>query len=315
MSNGQTAAQWRRSETRKVRPFLVTKELARALDRCAVRLRPGDSFVHEESIKIPAGEVGRLEPTLRLSINQASLAMLMPAERTDLRCMVFLESGFLKRIDILADTETTLSESMDIDIPLELSRQLRIGNSSILSVALCLNRERPKSAGTAFHKGHWLAKKTFDLNVEKEGAAFSIEPLDDAVRKRFSLPPGSLYYIHYLGGLNEPVSADSPPAKVYVAKEVIDRLVLTTQQRNAATVEAMLAAEIAAAIVSRAFDEMGEEEEVTAGSPLASLLKKLRDGFGVDISTVRQWCNDNDGLRLRAYLHADCQTVRNILAN
>jgi hypothetical protein len=78
--------------------------------------------------------------------------------------------------------------------------------------------EQKMAPGKPFRKGHWLAKKTFDITVEHDAMAFSIEPLDELIRHKFGLPDGTLYFINYLGGFNEPMEPDSPPARVYVAK-------------------------------------------------------------------------------------------------
>lgn len=310
-----TNREWRRSETRVVRPFVGTKGISEALDGSLIRLKSGDAFIEAESIKVAVSEVGSLDISVKVNLNPESLAALSPSEKKSLNCVVLLESGFLKRTEILEVRDLSDAKSFELDVAPELTRRLRAGFSTTLSLALYLNEEREKSPGKPFHKGHWLAKKTFNLDVEKESVAFSIEPLDEAVRKRFSLPSGTLYFINYIGGLNEVVQPDSPPARVYVAKEVIDRLTLSSQQKNAATVESFLTAELTAAIVIRAFDEMDAEEAVTPGSPLASVLKRLKDGFGADESAIRRWATENDGLTLRGYLHSDSQTVRNILAN
>jgi len=307
------SSDWRRSEPRTVRPFLAAKKVEHILNESALRLKPGEPFERSESIHVPASEVGRLEPTIRLAIDPAELALIDDDDKNTMKCLVFIESSFVKRTELVQQIDLDLREPIDVEIPVDLARRIRFGSSSKVTIALCLMKERDKTAGKLFHKGHWLAKKTFEVTVEKESAAFKIEPLDDLVRHQFGLPEGTLYFINYLGGFNEPMEPDSPPARVYVAKEVIDRLSLATQQKTASVVESFLAAEITCFLVSKAFADFGPDEEVAQGSPLASLVKQLQESFSVDTGTIRRWSTENNGLTLRAFLHADNQSVRSIL--
>lgn len=304
---------WRRSEPRTVRPFLAARQVQHVLDSSAIRLKPGEPFEHTEAIRIAASEVGRLEPTLRLDIDREGLASLADEDRKNIKCLVFVESSFVKRTELIQQVDLDLREPVEVEIPIDFAQRIRFGYLSKVTVALCLMNEQKMAPGKPFRKGHWLAKKTFDITVEHDSMAFSIEPLDELIRHKFGLPDGTLYFINYLGGFNEPMEPDSPPARVYVAKEVIDRLSLATQQKTASVVESFLASEIAAFLVARAFADLGPDEEIAQGSPLAGLVKQLQGSFGVDASTIRRWSVENNGLTLKAYLHADNQTVRNIL--
>lgn len=304
---------WKRSEPRTVRPFLAAKKIEHVLDGIGIRLKQGEPFEEEEVIRIAASEVGQLEPTIRLTIDQTCLSSLEDGDKKNVRCLIFVEGSFIKRTELIHQTDLDLREPMEIDVPVDLAQRMRFGSSTKVTIALCLMKERERIAGKPFRKGHWLAKKTFDISVERDSTAFSIEPLDDIIRLRFGLPEGTLYFVNYVGGFNETMDPESPPARVYVAKEVIDKLALATQQKSASIVESFLAAEITAFLVTKAFEDMGSEEEVAQGSPLASLTKQLQESFSVDTATVRRWATENHGLTLRSYLHADNQIVRNIM--
>jgi hypothetical protein len=287
--------------------------LEKALDETSISLKAGEPFSLETTLRIPATEVGRLAPTLRVSVDGTCLGTLPKSEQRQLVGLIFAESQFLKNCELVRHFEPLNESAFDCDIPTDLVRSLRLGIRSSVSVLLCLSSERAVVPGQPFRKGHWLAKKTFELNSEKEGMAFSIEPLDDHARNRLRLPDGTLYYVDYIGGFNEPLVADSPPARVYVDKDVIDRLALVSQQRQAAVVEGMLAAEITAALVARAVADLGEAEEIAPGTPLSSLLKRLRESSRLDDSAILAMARESGAPRLRAFLQADCEIVRSII--
>ena len=179
---------WTRSEPRTVRPFFAARQLKDALQGCGLRLKSGERYEESDSIRVPASEVGGLEPTLRLSIDQSAISGLADEDRQGVKCMVFVESSFVKRTDLIEQIDLNLREPVDIEVPVDLARRIRFGSSSRITIALCLTEQREKYVGKPYRKGHWLAKKVFDVHIERDATAFSIEPLDEAVRKLFSLP-------------------------------------------------------------------------------------------------------------------------------
>ena len=115
---------WRRSEPKTIRPFLDAKEAGQALSDCALKLKPGDAFRLDEAVRISPSEIGRLEPVLKVVLDQNSLKELAEEERKALRCFVMAESRFVKRVEVIREIAIDQNQPLEIDLPVDLCRQV-----------------------------------------------------------------------------------------------------------------------------------------------------------------------------------------------
>ncbi|MCW5665455.1 MAG: hypothetical protein KIT35_16605 [Piscinibacter sp.] len=136
--------------------------------------------------------------------------------------------------------------------------------------------------------------------------------MDDAGWMAMGFPPKTLYYVDYYGGVNEPASKDRPIAKVFVHADVFKKLAADNLPKMSRPMMAFLAAEIPCQILAVSYPDWKDAEGVEPRSPLAAFLKRINRIQPCTLPQLKQLVDQPGMPRLKAILHADQQTVRQV---
>lgn len=302
---------YHKSATKDVRPFFEAAALEQATDGAQIRLFEGQPFTEAASFTIEEQEVPRLALVVKPNISEATLAGGSVA-RGRLALAVTAANPFLKRTALVHKTLLSKEVPEEISIGPDVLDELGGGSNLTIEVAVCLAAGTKREVGKPFMQGHWLSKKSFELRPPKPADDFGVDPMDDDGWKKMGFPPKTLYYVDYYGGVNEPASKDSPIAKVFVHSDVYKKLAADNLPRMSRPMMAFLAAEIPCQILSASYSDWRDAEVVEPRSPLSAFLKRVNKVQPCTLGQLKVLVEQPGMPKLRAILHADQQSVRQV---
>ena len=304
-------AKYHKSATRDIRPFFGTASLEQALDTAQIRLFEDQPFTDASAFTIEEQDAARLSIALRPNLSEATLSGGAIA-RAKLVLAITALNPFLKRTVLVQTVALSGAAPEEVMIGAEVLERLGGGSRMTLEVALCLSKQMPKQPGSPFLRGHWIAKKTFDLRPPTIAEDFGIDPMDDAGWKAMGMPAKTLYFVQYYSGVNEPVSKDRPMAKVLIHADAYKKLSTDSNAKMAKPLMAFLAAEIPCQILAASVSEWKDSEAPESKSPLQAFLKRINRIQPCTLDQLRSFVEQPGMPRLRAILHADQSSVRQI---
>jgi hypothetical protein len=136
--------------------------------------------------------------------------------------------------------------------------------------------------------------------------------MDDEGWKALGFPPKTLYYVEYYSGFNEPVSKDRPLAKVRIHADVYKKLAADNLPKMSRPIMAFLAAEIPCQLLALSLSEWKDASQPEARSPLSAFLKRINRIQPCTLEQLRILVEQPGMPKLRAILHADQQSVRQV---
>lgn len=306
-----TNPKYHKSASKDVRPFFEAATLEEAIDDAQIRLYENQPFTEVTSFIVEEQEVPRLALAVKPNLNEATLAG-GSISRGKLALAVTVVNPFLKKTVLVHKASLAKPAPDEITIGAEVLERLGGGSNITVEVALCLSTALTKEAGKPFMQGHWLSKKTFDLRPPKPAEDFGVDPMDDAGWKAMGYPPKTLYHVEYFGYVNETANKDRPIAKVYVHSDVYKKLAADNLPKLSRPMMAFLAAEIPCQILAASFDDWKDAEAVEPRSPLSAFLKRIDKVQPCTLQLLKQLVNQPGMPKLRAILHTDQQSVRQI---
>ncbi len=306
-----TNAKYHKSASKDVRPFFEAATLEVAVEDAQIRLFEDQPFTDATSFIVEEQEVPRLALVVKPNLSEVTLAG-GAITRSKLALAVTVVNPFLKKTVLVHKTSLAKPAPDEIAIGAEALERLGGGSNITIEVALCLASALTKEAGKPFMQGHWLSKKTFDLRAPKPAEDFGVDPMDDAGWKAMGYPPKTLYHVEYFGYVNEQANKDRPIAKVYVHADVYKKLAADNLPKVSRPMMAFLAAEIPCQILAASFDDWKDAEAVEPRSPLSAFLKRIDKVQPCTLQLLKQLVNQPGMPKLRAILHADQQSVRQV---
>jgi hypothetical protein len=306
-----TNPKYHKSASKDVRPFFEAATLEEAIDGAQIRLFENQPFTEATSFIVEEQEIPRLALAVKPNLSEATLAG-GSISRGKLALAVTVVNPFLKKTVLVHKASLAKPAPDEITIGAEVLERLGGGSNITVEVALCLSTALTKEAGKPFMQGHWLSKKTFDLRPPKPAEDFGVDPMDDAGWKAMGYPPKTLYHVEYFGYVNETANKDRPIAKVYVHSDVYKKLAADNLPKLSRPTMAFLAAEIPCQILAASFDDWKDAEAVEPRSPLSAFLKRIDKVQPCTLQQLKQLVNQPGMPKLRAILHTDQQSVRQI---
>lgn len=289
---------WRRSEPRDLRPFFGADQLGRVLDGAAVRLRPGEEPIEGPRIVLDQGDLERAEVTILPALRQDELLEVLAHRAACYALAITLRDPmFMHR---LRSRTWPISEPLPEVVPISES-DLRIfghGRAIEIGLSLCLAEDCAPEPGWPSVTGSWIARKRFVLGIRSNRSAFDIQPLTEEVRKLNRLAPGALVFAEILGSIAEPTEEGGAFATVYLAESILAAL---HAERKDPSLNAVVEAEIVAAVLSAIVPELDEVADVEKGTPMARVLDQLGGNLPMELDQFRDLARDPQ--RLRAVIH------------
>lgn len=306
-----TTAKYHKSASKDVRPFFSEVTLEEAIDGAQIRLFENQPFTDSTAFIVEDQEIGRLAVTIRPNLSEATLAG-GSIGRSKLVLAVTAVNPFLKKVILVEKVSLDKPAPDEIHIDAEVLERLGGGSNVTIEVVLCLAKSQAKEVGKAFMQGHWLSKKSFDLRPPKPAEDFGVDEMDDAGWKAMGFPPKTLYYVEYFGYISEAANKERPIAKVYVHSDVYKKLAADNLPKVGRTVMSFLAAEIPCQILASSYEEWKDAEQIEIRSPLAAFLKRIDKVQPCTLQQLKQLVSQPGMPKLRAILHTDQQSVRQV---
>jgi hypothetical protein len=307
-----TTATYRKSATKEIRPFFGLATLENALDHAQIRLFEDQPYTDANSFTVEEHDVRRLNITLRPNIDAKALISGSASAKKLLLAVTAL-NPFMKRTALVLKLPLANNSAVDeVCVGAEMLDSLGGGSSVTIEIALCLAQHLPKKPGSPFLLGHWLSKKTFEIRPPKLSEEFDVAPMDDKDWIAMGMPPKTLYFIDYCGGVNEPANKDRPLAKVLIHSDVFKKLSVDSNQKMGKPLMSFLAAEIACQILAASVSDWKDIDQAEQRSPLSAFLKRINRVQSCSIDQLRKLVEEPGMQRLRAILHADQQSVRQV---
>lgn len=305
------STKYHKSASKDVRPFFEAATLEEAIAGAQIRLFENQPFTDAASFVIEEQEVSRLALAVKPNLSEATLDG-GSIKRSKLTLAVTAFNPFLKKTSLVGKFPLAKSAPDEVAIGAEVLERLGGGSNITIEIALCLAEALTKEAGKPFMQGHWLSKKSFDLRPPKPAEDFGVDSMDDAGWKAMGFPAKTLYYVDYYGGVNEPASKDRPIAKVFVHADVFKKLAADNLPKMSRPMMAFLAAEIPCQILAVSYSDWKDAEGVEPRSPLAAFLKRINRIQPCTLQQLKQLVDQPGMPKLKAILHADQQTVRQV---
>ena len=306
-----TKASYHKSATKDIRPFFAAATLEEAVDGAQIRLYEDQPFTDAISFTIEEQEVPRLAIVVKPNVSEATLAG-GAISRNKLVLAITAFNPFLKKTVLIRKVLLSTESPDEVAIGVEVLERLGGGSNITIEVALCLASALTKEAGKPFMQGHWLSKKSFDLRPPKQAEDFGVDPMDDDGWKAMGFPAKTLYHVEYYSGVNEPASKDRSIAKVYVHSDVYKKLAADNLPKMSRPLMAFLAAEIPCQILAASYPDWKDSDELDPRSPLAAFMKRINKIQLCTLPQLKQLIDQPGMPKLRAILHADQQSVRQV---
>jgi len=306
-----SSSKYHKTATKDVRPFFSTATLEEAIEGAQIRLFEDQPFTDATGFTIEEQDVSRLALTVRPNLSEALLTGSAIA-RSKLALAVTVFNPFLKKTVLVHKGSLAKEAPEEIAIGSEVLERLGGGANVTVEVALCLATAAKKEAGKPFLQGHWLSKKSFDLRPPKLTEDFDVEAMDDEGWKAMQYPAKTLYHVDYYTGVNEPVVKDRPMAKVRIHSDVYKKLAADNLPKMSRPMMAFLAAEIPCQILAASLSDWKDAAVAEPRSPLSAFLKRINRIQPCTLEQLRALVESPGMPKLRAILHADQQSVRQV---
>lgn len=302
-------ANWRRTESRVVRPFASAED---ALREVRFRLRNEEEFDDRTSFDGSHLDPRDLRPEFALNVNASALDAVRPIGMGDLCLVVRLADGRLRRSEqIFASEIEAVPERWAV--PPEVKSRFSWNFDTTASVALVLRSDRRPEPGLPFRRGHWVARKDFSIRSNPEPRAFPVERWagEDFVRR--GLPRDTAYWIDFLAeDLNARFEDPSDAFRVCLRADLYDALLDGGESPGGRAVTALIVAEILTEVLWRGLDRLSPDDEILTRGLLHAALARVTKKTGADCGTLRQLVAKKELSSLRAYAQAAVDARRDL---
>lgn len=301
------AKPWHREEPREVRPFFKLAKAEDALVDSRIKLFPDSEGSTDPIHLLDDIDLGRLSLKIEPIVVDPSLWMPKELSSSELKLVLLVENKFLKR------SETIFSVSLNEDLPTqwEISESVieRFGGGKglMLTVAICLAVDRKALPGSPFILGHWLARKSFGLQLQTMRALFDVQPRTDEDWIKAHFPPKTFFAVNYSDGIASAAETGSSVATVFVHADAYHKM---ANSKLGDSLQPVLAAEIISTILLESYPEWKDLIEVESGSPLETLLGQLGKGKSMTLDDLKKLAKNH--ALLRACLQDHLSIVQNL---
>ncbi len=301
---------WTRSEPKTLRPFFGATGLEDILEEASIELRRGDEPLTEEKRVLDAAQMQDLDPILRPCLDADGLTEALGPRAGDYELVVTLRTPQMFRRELVGRwrCDGELPQEITFDDPRLLS-DARVTGHAIIGITICLSKAVSPEEGWPASPGAWVARKTFDLGIDRRQSTFSFDPLTEEERQARGLPERTAFVVD-AEDLNQPIQEDEPMARVLVAPALLDALRAGAMP---AAAQAILMGEILDALLDAKAGEIASATEVVEGSGLERLLGWASgDREPMALRQFAEICKSSE--RRRAFVQHRTDLARNLEA-
>jgi hypothetical protein len=195
-----------------------------------------------------------------------------------------------------------------IDLDAALVREFGHKRELHATVALALDTDLDPLPGWPGHRGAWIAKRTFKLKLKSVRSTFDIRKMTRKEAEAWTGFAGALLHVEYNDGrLTAEPDEETPLATCYIAEEIHDGM---QRVSDGPLLQAFVMAEIVAAVLGQAAEDIRSAESVPRGTPLATILEQLGVNMPMPLKTLQDLVKDP--VKLRAAVHDRTDFVRQL---
>lgn len=127
-----------------------------------------------------------------------------------------------------------------------------------ISIFVSLSKAQPQRIGIAWRKGTWLASITMRIRTEHGNFGFTPEPLSDAIREQFGLPPNTIRYID-LPSTVEPADGASH-ISAFIDEDILIEITNNPRSDSSIVFQRQLVLDVMTAVIYKASKELVESD-------------------------------------------------------
>lgn len=290
-----------RSERRIVRPVLT---LDTVLEDTAMRLHPCQEFTTEPNLQLPpeGNECApQVRPATRKTVLQEHCGDMWDK-------LVFVLYAIERAIHRSACVFVCLLDEIPDEIDLVAAdRSGQIYWSGVTSYVACiaLAESGPATSGKGpYRKGHWIARKRFDVQSRLPSEGFPIEVWSADRFEQLGLPGRTAFYVLIE---DEQALLDQPDSIDNVVRVAVHEDVAFAVNRDRA-MQHMLAIEVASEILYRGLRAAVHNGLAVSGLPeysyIARWVSALRRGTGIAENSLLQAVRDENYAFVRSVVQS-----------
>jgi hypothetical protein len=294
---------WRRSESRTVRPFPSADA---CLAGVRMKLFSDADFDERTSFDTSEVELRDVSPEFLLALDHSALKASPLAASSDLpfSLVIRLTDLRLHRSELVFESALpSLPRTWAVPPNVRNRFSWRFGVDA--SVALLLASDRPVKPGQPFMRGHWVARRDFSIRPKVEPRAFPIErwTADDFARQ--GLPRDSVYWIQFFADdLNDHFDDPREAFRVCLRQDVYDAFAYAEKTPQARALFSMILAEILAEVLWRGLRNLNAGEDIERGGLLHSAVVRVVKATNTTVETLRKFVEEGELSKLRTFAQA-----------
>ena len=299
---------WRRSEPKIARPFFAVNALQRVLDGTILLVGEREKEIEEDVVQLDPADFDGLHVAICPKLDLEEIRATLGGRASGVALALTLRDPMFKR-RVLHQRWPVASDVPD-RIFLDAALVQEFGHKRELhaTLALALDTDLDPSAGWPSRRGAWIAKRTFKLKLKSVRSTFDIRKMTKKEADSWTGFAGALLYVEYNDGrLTAEPDDETPLATCYIAEDIYDGM---QRISDGPLLQAFVMAEIVAAVLGQAKDDILDAELAERGTPLATILEQLGANMPMPLKTLQGLVEDP--VKLRAAVHDRTDFVKQL---
>lgn len=302
---------WRRTESRVVRPFVNVEEALRN-----VRFKIQGNAEFDDRTSFDASDTDRCEihPQFLFDIQAPVSDMIRPLTTADIHLVIRLSDARLRRSELVFERSIEdLPRTWTVAPEVKDRFSWKFGLTA--SVALVLREDRPPRPGLPFMRGHWIARKDFSVSSKPERRMFPIERWTAEDFARYRLPRDTVYWINFIrDDINERFNDPGEAFRICLRDDVYDALLDAEESPAGRAVMKLIEAEILTEVLWRGLNNLEPYDDIEKGGLLYAALSRVKKVTGANEEELSHVVTIKKELStLRAFVQAAIYTRKDLV--
>lgn len=299
---------WRRSEPRIARPFFEVNALENVLDGTVLLVGEREKEIEEDVVQLDPADFEGLHMAICPKFDAEKIRTTLGDRMSGVSLFLTLRDPMFKRR--IMHESFPVSGDLPDRIFLDAALVENFGHKRELqaTVALALDTDLVPAPGWPHRRGAWIAKRTFKLKLKSVKSTFDIRKMTPQEAEAWTGFTGAFVYVEYNDGrlVAEP-DDESPLATCYIAADIYDGM---QRVSDGPLLQAFVMAEVVAAVLGQASDDIMKADSAPRGTPLATILEQLGANTPMPLETLQAIVRDP--VKLRAAVHDRTDFVKQL---
>lgn len=310
--NSVAHKQWRRTESKTIRPFQHSDEVL-----SATGFRLSDDFEFQDGVDVFQNDgliKSQLAPEFLIKLSAIDIENSLGLNADLLKLVISVEDKALKQIIVFHESNHFDDEEIEIKVPQDVVNRLSWSGDTKFTIAIVLADDREPVIGQASEAGQWLAKKIVSVIKERHTASFPFEVISRDEFEKKGLPKDTTYFVDiFLDDFNDPDVAMNEMVKIFVNETVVSVMNKAEETASGRALLLNIYCDAAASILDVGYAKLKSVDQLQEGSVLHTVSDKLSASTGVSIEDIFAMTKRlGGGCRLRSLLQSECQLTKTL---